>query len=122
MVPFYWVVVHNSSPHHLQGSSTERWSRNTLRVVTARVFYVVRVFLTGFEPVTVGTKRRVLNRWATGAHSSEQRIKRLITFDLQITWGTANHIRFKAASPDTFVNQYHEQEIRSDYVASPSVL
>ena len=27
-------------------SSTERWSRNTLRVVTARVFYVLRVFLT----------------------------------------------------------------------------
>ena len=33
-------------PHHSKGSSTERWSRNTLRVVTARVFYVLRGFLT----------------------------------------------------------------------------
>ena len=74
-------------PHHTQGSSTERWSRNTLRVVTARVFYVLRGVLTspfilnnlvetaapfnvvshprcltGFEPVTVGTKCRLLNR------------------------------------------------------------
>ena len=29
-------------PHHSQGSSTERWSRSTLRVVTAGVFYVLR--------------------------------------------------------------------------------
>jgi len=29
-------------PHHFKGSSTERWSRNTPRVVTARVYYVVR--------------------------------------------------------------------------------
>ena len=33
----------NLLPHHSQGSITERWSRNTLRVVTARVFYVLRV-------------------------------------------------------------------------------
>ena len=32
--------------HPSQGSSTERWSRNTLRVVTARVFYVLRGSLT----------------------------------------------------------------------------
>ena len=32
-------------PHHSQGSSTERWSRNTLRVVTASV-YVLRGSLT----------------------------------------------------------------------------
>ena len=31
----------NHLPHHSQGSSTERWSRNTLRVVTARVFYIL---------------------------------------------------------------------------------
>jgi len=35
-----------SSPTTHGGSSTERWSRNTLRVVTARVFYVLRGFLT----------------------------------------------------------------------------
>ena len=29
--------LRNLLPHHSQGSSTERWSRNTLRVVTARV-------------------------------------------------------------------------------------
>jgi len=33
-------------PQHPQGSSTERWSRNTLRMVTARVFYVIRGTLT----------------------------------------------------------------------------
>ena len=33
-------------PHHSQRSSMERWSQNTLRVVTARVFYVLRGFLT----------------------------------------------------------------------------
>ena len=41
---FEWL--RNFLPHHSQGSSTERWSRNTLRVVTARVFYVLRGFLT----------------------------------------------------------------------------
>ena len=38
--------LRNLLPHHSQGSSTERWSRNTLRVVNARVFYVLRGFLT----------------------------------------------------------------------------
>ncbi|KAK2139033.1 hypothetical protein LSH36_2109g00002 [Paralvinella palmiformis] len=37
---FEWL--RNLLPHHSQGSSTERWSRNTLRVVTAGVFYVLR--------------------------------------------------------------------------------
>ena len=92
--------VEKRLPHHSQGSRTERWSRNTMKVVTARVFYVLRVFLNvpfifnipvetaapfnvvshprcceprneplekfrplaGFEPVTVATKCRVLNR------------------------------------------------------------
>jgi len=35
---------------------------------------------------------------------------------------TANQIRYKAASSDTFVYRDHVQEIRSDYVASPVVL
>jgi len=38
--------LRNLLPHHSHGSSTERWSRNTLRVVTARVFYVIRGSLT----------------------------------------------------------------------------
>ena len=38
--------LRNLLPHHSQGSSTERWSRNTRRVITARVFYVPRGFLT----------------------------------------------------------------------------
>ena len=42
----YVGVVENLLPHHSQGSGTERWSRNTLRVLTARVFYVLRGFLT----------------------------------------------------------------------------
>ena len=43
----YVGVVEKILPHHhSQGSSTGRWSRNTLRVVTARVFYVLRGFLT----------------------------------------------------------------------------
>ena len=42
----YVGVVENLFTHHSQGSSTERWSRNTLRVVTARVFYVLRESLT----------------------------------------------------------------------------
>ena len=33
-----WEWLRNLVPHNSQGSSTERWSRNTLRVVTARVF------------------------------------------------------------------------------------
>ena len=37
--------LRNLLPHHSQGSSTERWSRNTLRVFTARVFYVLWGFL-----------------------------------------------------------------------------
>jgi len=36
---FEWL--RNLLPHHSQGSSAERWSRNTLRVVTAGVFYVL---------------------------------------------------------------------------------
>jgi len=39
-----WLI--NLLPHHSQGSSTERWSRNTLRVVTAIVFYVLWGVLT----------------------------------------------------------------------------
>ena len=42
MLEWLWNLL----PHHSQGSSTERWSRNTPRVVTARVFYVLRDFLT----------------------------------------------------------------------------
>ena len=38
---FEWL--RNPLPHHSQGSSTERWSRNTLRVVTARLVYVIKV-------------------------------------------------------------------------------
>jgi len=41
---FEWL--RNLLPHHSQGSSTERWIQNTLRVDTARVFYVLRGFLT----------------------------------------------------------------------------
>ena len=41
---FEWL--RNLLPNHSQGSSTERWSRNTPRVVTARVFYVLMGFLT----------------------------------------------------------------------------
>jgi len=40
----YVGVVENLLPHHSQWSSTEIWSRNTLRVVTARVFYVLKEF------------------------------------------------------------------------------
>jgi hypothetical protein len=40
----YVGVVEKLLPHNSQGSSMERWSRNTLRVVTARVFYVLRGF------------------------------------------------------------------------------
>ena len=36
--------LRNLLPHHSQGSSTGRWSRNTPRVVTARVFYILRIF------------------------------------------------------------------------------
>ena len=39
-------VVEKLLSHPSQGSSTERWSRNMLRVVTARVFYVLMGFLT----------------------------------------------------------------------------
>ena len=42
----YVGVVEKPPPHHSQGSSTERWSRSTLRVVTARLFYVLRGILT----------------------------------------------------------------------------
>ena len=38
--------LRNLLPNHSQESSTQRWSRNTLRVVTARVFYVLGGFLT----------------------------------------------------------------------------
>ena len=34
--------LRNFLPHHSQGSSTERWSRNTPRVVTAILFYILR--------------------------------------------------------------------------------
>ena len=39
--------------HHSQVSSTERWSRNTLRVDTARVFYVLRGVLTSLSYIWV---------------------------------------------------------------------
>jgi len=42
MLEWLWYFL----PHHSQGSSTERWSWNTLRVVTARVFYVLGGSLT----------------------------------------------------------------------------
>ena len=42
----YVEVVEKAPPHHSQGSSTERWSRNTLTVVTAKVFYVLGGSLT----------------------------------------------------------------------------
>ena len=35
--PLYWSGWEILLPHHSQGSSTERWSRNTLRVVIVRV-------------------------------------------------------------------------------------
>jgi len=34
-------VSTNFLPHHSQRSSMEKWSRNTSRVVTARVYYVL---------------------------------------------------------------------------------
>ena len=37
-------VVEKPHPPPLEGSSTERWSRNTQRAVTARVFYVPSLF------------------------------------------------------------------------------
>ena len=44
------AIIYNNNilfPHHSQGSSTERSpSRNTLRMVTVRVFYVIRGSLT----------------------------------------------------------------------------
>jgi len=45
---WFWFVewLRNPLPHHSQGSSTEKWSGNTLRVITARVLYVLRGFLT----------------------------------------------------------------------------
>jgi len=36
-----WEWLRKLLPHHSQGSSTERWIRNTLGLVTARVFYVL---------------------------------------------------------------------------------
>ena len=41
---FEWLI--NLLPHHSQGSNTEIWSQNTLRVVTVRVFYVLGGSLT----------------------------------------------------------------------------
>ena len=41
-----YVGVVVGVPHHSQGSNTEIWGRNNLRVVTARVFYVLRGSLT----------------------------------------------------------------------------
>ena len=38
---YVWVIK-KPTPRQSQGSSMERWSRNTLRVATARVFYVLR--------------------------------------------------------------------------------
>jgi len=38
----YVWVVEKPLPHHSHRRNTERWSRNTLRVVTAMVFYVFR--------------------------------------------------------------------------------
>ena len=35
---FYVEWLRNIIPDHSQGNDTERWSRNTLRVITARVF------------------------------------------------------------------------------------
>ena len=44
--PLFWSGWEKSSPTtHSQWSSTERWSRNTPRVVAARVFYVLRGLL-----------------------------------------------------------------------------
>ena len=40
------VVKEVSPPYHSQGSSTERLSRNTLRVVTAKVYYLLGGSLT----------------------------------------------------------------------------
>ena len=37
----YVGVVENLLPHYSQVSSMERWSQNTLRMVTAGVFYVL---------------------------------------------------------------------------------
>jgi len=41
-----------------QGSSTERWSRNTLRVLSAIVFYVIREFLTSPFVLNNSVERR----------------------------------------------------------------
>ena len=38
----FWGMFEKLLLHHSQGSSTERWSRSTLRLITARVFYVIR--------------------------------------------------------------------------------
>ena len=44
--PLMFEWLRNPLPHHSRGSNTERWSRNTPRVVTARVFYVLSGSLT----------------------------------------------------------------------------
>ena len=43
--PLCWSGWDYLLSHHSQGSSTERWSWNTLRVVTARVLYILRASL-----------------------------------------------------------------------------
>jgi len=66
--------LRNLLPHHSQGSSTERWSRNTVRVVTARVFLTSPFILNNSVETAapfnvVSHPRRSLRDW--GGNSTE---------------------------------------------------
>jgi len=53
-----------SLPHHSQRSSAERWSRNTLMVVTARLFYVLDCFTSLIiQSTTHDVVNREINLW-----------------------------------------------------------
>ena len=74
--------LRNLLPHHSQGNSTERWNRNTLRVITARVFYVIREFLT--SPFILNNSVETAAPFNVVSHPrcSEPRINLWKSFDL----------------------------------------
>ena len=69
-------------PHHSHGSSTERWSRNSLRVVIARVFDDLNGYLTSPLFLIIQWRRRCHLTWSSTHAVMSREIYLWKSFDL----------------------------------------
>jgi len=87
-------------PHHSQGSSTERLSQNTLRMVTARVAYILSGSLTYILVIQWRRQRHLT--WSSTHDVVSREINPWKSFDLLLgsnLWPLSRNVGFLTARP-----------------------